>query len=127
MRRFEVNKPLQTRLCKFRIYVGAKYIVKETMKLSPSKPQAFVAGLVDLDVGVHPIDVEVFCDLGPNQSGADINLSITTREPGSSTFVARRDFFVHDVSSEFGPVRPVRAATPGRAGVPPNTTNQSAF
>jgi len=109
MRRFEENSALQTRICKFRIYVGTKEIVHKTIKLSPGRPQQFVAGLIDLEAGLHPIDIEVFCDLGPNQTGEDVILSITTREPGSSTFVARRDAFMHNVLSEFGPIPLARA------------------
>jgi hypothetical protein len=113
MRDFGQNNQQQVRICKFRIFADAKDIVQKTTKLSPPSPHVFVAGLVDLNVGFHPIDVEIFCDLGPSQTGDDVMLSITTREPGSATFVARRDAFVHNVSSEFGPVPIVR--TEGRA------------
>lgn len=109
MRRFEANNALQMRICKFRIYVGTKEIIEKTIKLSPQNPRKFVSGLVDLDTGIYPIDIEVFCDLGSNQTGEDVTLSITTREPGSSIFVARRDAFVHNVLSELGPIPLARA------------------
>ena len=67
-------------------------------------------------------------DIGPNQTGADVTLSITTREPGSSTFVVRRDAFVRNVLSEFGPIPFDRAnITAGRISESAERTISSAL